>query len=84
VFQAVGRGHSVIHAVAVYTPTAVPTAPCGACRQVVNEFGPGAVVFCVCDGPDVIRTTLKDLLPQSFGPRNLEPEAETNLDKLSD
>ena len=26
----------------VYTPTKTPTAPCGACRQVINEFGPGA------------------------------------------
>ena len=42
VFQAVarGRGPLSICAVVVFTPTATPTAPCGACRQVINEFGP--------------------------------------------
>ncbi len=61
----------VIKAVVVYTPTSIPTAPCGACRQVINEFGPGAQIFCVCDGPDTIRTTLGALLPEAFGPHNL-------------
>ena len=75
VFQAVARGQTAIRAVAVYTPTATPTAPCGACRQVLNEFGPDAVVLCVCDGPDSIRATLSDLLPRSFGPKNLEPRS---------
>jgi cytidine deaminase len=83
-FQAVARGQTTIRAVAVYTPTATPTAPCGACRQVLNEFGPDAVVLCLCDGADSIRTTLAELLPQSFGPRNLVPEADQNLDKLAD
>src|SRR5205814_4528120 len=38
VFQAVthGQGRLVIQAVVVYTPTPQPTAPCGACRQVIN------------------------------------------------
>lgn len=75
VFQAVARGQTALKAVAVYTPTVTPTAPCGACRQVINEFGPGAVLLSVCDGPEAIRTTLELLLPQAFGPKNLEPTA---------
>ena len=73
VFQAVARasGPLRIKAVLVYTPTASPTAPCGACRQVLNEFGPDAEVICLCDGPDVIRTTLRELLPRAFGPHTL-------------
>jgi cytidine deaminase len=84
VFQAVARGPIAIaiKAVAVYTPTSTPTAPCGACRQVINEFGPDAVVVSVCDGPETIRTSLSKLLPQAFGPNNLEPEAEQNLGKM--
>ena len=58
----------VIRAVLVYTPTLIPTAPCGACRQVINEFGPDAEVVCVCDGPESIRMTLSALLPEAFGP----------------
>jgi cytidine deaminase len=71
VFQAVARGHRTLRAVAVYTPTATPTAPCGACRQVLNEFGPEALVVSVCDGPETLRATLAELLPQAFGPQNL-------------
>lgn len=71
VFSAVAKGTTAIVAVLVYTPTATPTAPCGACRQVLNEFGPEAEVFSVCDGQDVLRTTVARLLPDAFGPRSL-------------
>jgi len=71
VVRAVAGGATEIRAAAVYTPTATPTTPCGACRQVFNEFGPGAVVLCVCDGDGVIRTTVDALLPHAFGPGNL-------------
>src|SRR5437764_92581 len=70
-FQLVAQGESSIVAIAIYTPTPTPTAPCGACRQVLNEFGPDMIVVSVCDGPERIETTLADLLPQAFGPRNL-------------
>jgi cytidine deaminase len=70
-FQAVALGHTRVRAVAIYTPTPTPSAPCGACRQVINEFGPDAEVLSVCDGPDVLQTTLAELLPDAFGPRNL-------------
>ena len=73
VFQAVARGQREVTAVAVYTPTAEPTAPCGACRQVLNEFGPDAVVLSVCDGPGTLRARLSELLPRAFGPNNLSP-----------
>lgn len=55
-------------AVLVYTPTPMPTAPCGACRQVLHEFNPDCLVICACDGPDVFETTLDHLLPAAFGP----------------
>jgi cytidine deaminase len=58
--------------VVVYTPTASATTPCGACRQVINEFGPEAVVISVCDdATGTIETTLGALLPAAFGPGNL-------------
>jgi cytidine deaminase len=71
VFQLVADGETEIAAVVVYTPTPTPTAPCGACRQVLNEFGPSMDVICICDGSDRIETTLAELLPHSFGPQNL-------------
>jgi cytidine deaminase len=72
VFQAVAAGEASIETVVVYTPTASPTAPCGACRQVIAEFGLQARVLCVCDGPGRIDTTLGALLPEHFGPCNLD------------
>jgi cytidine deaminase len=73
VVRAVADGATGLRAVVVYTPTPTPTAPCGACRQVLNEFGPALAVLCVCDGPDQVHTTLGALLPQAFGPGNLDP-----------
>jgi cytidine deaminase len=73
IFQAVARaeGPLVIRAVMVFTPTSEPTAPCGACRQVINEFGPDAEILSACDGPTATTDRLADLLPAAFGPRNL-------------
>lgn len=73
VFQLVASGESpiLVRAVLVHTPTSTPTAPCGACRQVLNEFGPSCDVLCVCDGPDELLLKLDQLLPTAFGPRNL-------------
>lgn len=38
--RAVAEGASMIEAVGIYTPTESLTYPCGACRQVLHEFGP--------------------------------------------
>ncbi len=72
VFQAVAAGHTELRRIAVYTPTSSPTAPCGACRQVLFEFGPDARIHCVCDGPDVLNLLVSDLLPNAFGPPNIK------------
>jgi cytidine deaminase len=71
VFSAVAAGEKTIKAVAVYTPTPLPTAPCGACRQVIHEFGPEALVISVCDTKNRIDTRLSALLPAAFGPGDL-------------
>ncbi len=71
IFSAAAAGARKLTAVMVYTPTKTPTAPCGSCRQVINEFGPHARVISVCDSPARLDTTLDTLLPDSFGPRNL-------------
>lgn len=60
-----------IEVVVIYTPTRTPSAPCGACRQVINEFGPEALIYSFCDGPTILETTTKLLLPEAFGPANL-------------
>jgi len=73
IFTAAATGERTVTTVVVYTPTATPSSPCGACRQVINEFGPDALVVSFCDGPDRIETTASALLPAAFGPKNLLP-----------
>ena len=54
-----------IQAVAVVNRDGVPCAPCGACRQVIFEFGPQAVV--IYRGKDgVVQTPITELLPVGF------------------
>ena len=47
--------------------------PCGACRQRIREFGSAETPVMVC-GPDRLQRvfTLGELLPESFGPENLD------------
>jgi cytidine deaminase len=63
---AVAAGHTQIAAVAV--ATAGGRAPCGACRQVLSEFGPTMDVLLVdADDPERTRAaTLDKLLPEQF------------------
>lgn len=67
VCQAVARGHRAFRRIVIYTPTDQPTTPCGGCRQFLIEFGSDVEVVCVCDGPEIIRSAVSDLLPMSFG-----------------
>ncbi len=50
----------------VYTASSEPASPCGACRQVLFEFAPGATVHLVNEAGDVVTTTVADLLPLGF------------------
>ena len=71
IFRAIADGARAIVALCLYTPTAEPVTPCGACRQVVAELGPGAHIRCLCDGTAVANFTLEELLPSSFSLWNL-------------
>jgi cytidine deaminase len=71
VFQAVAAGVRRIDAVAVVTDTETPTMPCGACRQVLREFGPDMVVIGATLSGQIARYRLSELLPKSFGPEDL-------------
>ena len=69
VFRAVAEGklsHGVsIEAVAVVQREHKSCTPCGACRQVLSEFGLDAVVLYESDGVRK-QTTVNALLPESF------------------
>jgi cytidine deaminase len=54
-----------IQAVAVVTEQDVPCSPCGACRQVIYEFGPEATIF-FKSAKGWIEAPITDLLPEGF------------------
>lgn len=73
VFSAVAAGVRRILAVAVCTQNAV--SPCGACRQVLSEFGGDMEVWLTDTQGRVRHTNLLILLPDQFGSEHLpEPD----------
>lgn len=68
IFAAVSKlgGNNVkIRAVAVVNDHGVPCSPCGACRQVIAEFGPEAILW--YQGRSGIQeSTMEQLLPDCF------------------
>jgi cytidine deaminase len=69
VFKAVSEGEREFEAIAVVTENGVT--PCGACRQVLMEFGDDIQVI-VADTTDHRRVfALVDLLPEGFTPEHL-------------
>ena len=51
----------------------IVTSPCGVCRQALFEFcGPDLTVIMARSEEDYLETTLGELLPYGFGPKNLE------------
>jgi len=67
IFRALAEGERTIRAVCVYTPTPVASTPCGACRQVILEFGAEAIIVCCSDDDKAERRyALRELLPDAF------------------
>ena len=69
VTKAVSEGHREFVAIAVATRNA--GSPCGICRQVMYEFAPDLHVILVDDEDIRAEYTLRDLLPDGFGPADL-------------
>ena len=70
VFKAVSEGERQFLAIAVVTKNG--GSPCGACRQVLAEFGLDTnVLIANEDGKLVLSTTVRELLPGAFQPEDL-------------
>lgn len=73
--KAVSEGEKVFKAIAVVTKNG--GTPCGACRQVLAEFGLETVVLIAnIKGELLLETTVDELLPHSFGEIDLEAGRE--------
>lgn len=81
IFTAAAAGHRTIRAVAVSAPKLPGTTPCGACRQVMNEFKPveGDLIVILDDVPEPRQVPLDALFPAAFGPRDLSDAAVSDI-----
>jgi cytidine deaminase len=71
IFKAVSEGEMSFDAIAVVTENG--GTPCGACRQVMAEFAPDAVVLIAdVEGHLLKEMSVRELLPFSFGKQDLE------------
>lgn len=71
IFKAVSEGETKLEALAVIGDTNAPISPCGACRQVIAEFGIKQVAMANLKGGVKI-VTLEELLPFSFAKADLD------------
>jgi len=71
-FKALSEGHRRFVRLAVVADTESPTTPCGACRQVLWEFGPDLEIVLANLTAVTGRHALADLLPYPFNGRLLE------------
>jgi cytidine deaminase len=70
--RAIAEGTPDLVAVVVIADSPRPVPPCGACRQFLFDLAPDLqVVYGNLDG-DLVRTTLRALLPEAFEVRHLE------------
>ena len=70
-FKALSEGHRALTSVAVVADTADPTPPCGACRQILWEFGGDLEVFLANLTEHKGTFRMRDLLPLPFDARLL-------------
>lgn len=70
IFSAVAAGalsrEKELAAIAVVNREGAICSPCGACRQVIFEFGPEAVVFYRAHSGRIVQSLAKELLPEGF------------------
>lgn len=75
IFAAVGAGERRFKMLAVAADSSEPVAPCGACRQVIAEFGIPLVVM--GNLKEATKTmTAEELLPYGFGQESMNNKGE--------
>ena len=74
VFKGISEGAVLFDRLAIAANT--KAWPCGACRQVLNEFSSDMLVLITWDG-HVEEKKLSELLPEGFGPRSMDTTTNT-------
>ena len=71
IFKAVSEGHRDFRRIVIAGRSEDFCVPCGSCRQVMREFAPEIEVICLSGKGEARHYTLRQLLPDSFGPEYL-------------
>ena len=71
-FKAISEGHKKFRRIAVAFDTHAPTPPCGACRQILWEFGGDIEIILATLGGRSVSHRLGELLPLPFDKRFLK------------
>jgi len=72
IFKAVSEGYTEFEALLLLSDTKKPVTPCGACRQVINEFSKEIDIIMTTYNKDEIVKKNKELLPGSFNKDDME------------
>ncbi|MBI9032261.1 cytidine deaminase [bacterium] len=65
IFNMVANGDRIITEIAIYVDSDKIFPPCGACRQVLAEFGEDIIIYYGNDH-QITETTMKEILPHTF------------------
>ena len=64
--KAISEGHSKFRRIVIAGNSKDFCYPCGACRQVLYEFGPGMEVVCLNKNGEEKHISIRELLPYGF------------------
>lgn len=71
IFKAVSEGEKEFDTIVIIADTDKPVSPCGACRQVMAEFGNFKVILANTKG-EWLETNVEELLPYLFDKKDLD------------
>lgn len=71
IFRAVSRGYNEFKAIMIVSNGDKPVAPCGACRQVIREFGEDIEVIMTTTDGNTYSRSIGELLPEAFNKGDL-------------
>ena len=80
VAAALAAGATSFVALAVVTGSSPPSTPCGACRQVLSEFGDMPVILANTSNERTV-TSVAELLPNAFDARALNTEHSSKIER---
>jgi cytidine deaminase len=66
IFNAVSSGEREFTSLALVADKSPPAKPCGACLQVISEFGPDCSIVCANLDGEITRHKTRALLPEAF------------------